>query len=469
MKAIDLYVAFVCVVALAAMAVFDWSSLVLLPGAAWMGFFALVLMGLISESLALTIEVEGNSGGVSITFLPLLTTVLLFGPAAGVLFVVLAGGLGESLIRKKPPVRVAFNVAQWALATTVAGWLFTVLNGEPIAAAAGGSGALRITQNLGPFVAYSFVFLVFNHGAVSLAIAFSQDVEFLEVWKTLVGKSGGNIFYDLLISPIAIAVALFYVALGLVGLLLALLPLLFVRRSYMTNLRLQEANRDLLAALVKAIETRDPYTSGHSVRVSKLASRIALQLGLPSRKVEAIETAALLHDIGKIEEVYSQILHKPDTLTDEERSIIESHVTKGVELLESLSSFGKDVIGAVRHHHERVDGKGYPDGLVGDDIPVGARIIKVCDAIDAMLSDRPYRNALDLSAVRAQLDQYAGIQFDEMIVEKVISTDLLEEHSKEVETARTVPEDEGHSSSTSDDAEAPGARASLAARRGVRD
>ncbi|MFG1691691.1 HD-GYP domain-containing protein, partial [Gemmatimonadota bacterium] len=259
-----------------------------------------------------------------------------------------------------------------------------------------------------------------------------------------IGQSGTNLLYDLLVSPIAIAVAFLFQELEVVGLLVALLPLLFVRHSYLTTLRLIQANRDLMKALVKAIETRDPYTSGHSVRVAALARRIATELGLSQRKVDHVETAALLHDIGKIEAVYSEILRKPDSLSDRERAIIESHVTKGVEVLRSLATFPHDVLAAVRGHHERVDGKGYPDHLRGEEIPLGARIIKVCDAVDAMLSDRPYRKALQLPQVREQLSAFAGMQFDQRIVEVVAMSDLLEEHATELtqERARDVEESE---------------------------
>lgn len=122
--------------------------------------------------------------------------------------------------------------------------------------------------------------------------------------------------------------------------------------------------------------------------------------------------------------------------------IIESHVTKGVEVLESLATFPHDVLAAVRGHHERVDGKGYPDRLRGEEIPLGARIIKVCDAIDAMLSDRPYRKALQLPQVREQLSTFVGIQFDQRIVEVVATSDLLEKHATELtqERAKTAEE-----------------------------
>ena len=150
------------------------------------------------------------------------------------------------------------------------------------------------------------------------------------------------------------------------------------------------------------------------------------------KKQKEFETPALLDDIGKIESTYTDILSKPSGLTAEEREIIQSHVLKGVEVLEQLSSFSPEVIAAVRGHHERVDGKGYPDGLRGEQIPIGARVIKVCDAIDAMLSDRSYRRALTLEQVREQLVIYSGLQFDLDVVKAAIDGDVLEAHQAEI-------------------------------------
>lgn len=428
MKRIHAYVGFVTVLAVLAVVLVDWSQLQLLTTGQWLGFLSLLALALFSESLALSITVEQSSGSTSITFLPVLTAAILFGPESAIICAAVAGAVGEAILRRKEPIRVAFNVGQWTFATSVAGWVFTTVGGAPVALGGATTANGALTSQFGPLLGYAVVFLLVNHLAVSCAISVQKETSFIRVWKALVGPSGANIFYDLLISPIAIAVAFFYVALGLVGLLVATLPLLFVRHSYFTNLKLQKANRDLLRALVKAIETRDPYTSGHSLRVSRLAKRIAEEIGLGRGKISAVETAGLLHDIGKIDAVYTEILRKPEGLTRDERQIIQSHVTKGVELLDSLSSFGTDVIAAVRHHHERVDGRGYPDGLSADEIPIGARIIKVCDAIDAMLSDRPYRDALSLDAVREQLTTYKNIQFDAGIVEVVVESSILEEH-----------------------------------------
>jgi putative nucleotidyltransferase with HDIG domain len=198
--------------------------------------------------------------------------------------------------------------------------------------------------------------------------------------------------------------------------------------------------------LVKAIEIRDPYTSGHSVRVSKLARRLGEELGLNRFHVDRITTAALVHDIGKVDSIFTEILRKPDSLTEIERSVIQSHVTQGEQLLRDLSSVHEEVVRIVRHHHEREDGTGYPDGLLGDEIPIGSKIIVVCDAVDAMLSDRPYRNALPLERVREELTRYAGRQFDHRVIRALAESEALTQFAEMVKrereeqaTAQVVP------------------------------
>jgi putative nucleotidyltransferase with HDIG domain len=451
-RGIQIYVGSIALLALGAVILQDWGGLWVLfwdaPGGRWheiIGWSALLLLGLMSESFALSIKVGRSSGSTSsIIFLPLLTSVLLFGPEATVLFMAITGLAGEFVIRKKEAIRAVFNAAQYVLSTSVAGWVFLSLGGRPLAF---GDASLGL-RGFVAFVAFGFVFLVVNHAAVSFAITLNEGARLRKIWSRLVGRTGTNLIYDIWVSPIAIAVAFLYLQLWVLGLPLIVLPLLFIRHAYLTILQLQQANRDLLKALVKAIETRDPYTSGHSLRVASLALRIADARGLPPKRLSDIETAALLHDIGKIEAVYTEILGKPEHLTEQEREIIESHVTKGVELLEQLSSFPKEVVDGVRGHHERVDGKGYPEGLRAAEIPIAARIIKVCDAIDAMLSDRPYRKALDLPAVREQLEIYSGSQFDPEVVKAVLAESLLEKHAAELAFLRGKEEESEKSESS---------------------
>lgn len=435
MNRIHIYVGLVCVAAIAAMPIVPWTDLLHMPADSSVAFAVLMILGLISERLTVATSVGQSGGTHSVVFIPLLASVLLFGPAGPVAFIALTGTIGEFLFRRKGLVRGVFNVGQYLLATAVAGWLFTWVGGRSLAAAGLGN-SVEFSLQLIPFVVFALTLMGLNQILVAQAIALSEGSDFREVWKKIIGKAGANVFYDFLISPVAIVIALLGVELGAGGLLIAVLPLLAVRHAYLTSFWLQQANRDLLRALVKAIETRDPYTSGHSRRVQMIAARIVSGLHLPERRGEEIVQAALLHDIGKIDAIYTEILKKPDSLSDDEREVIESHVTKGVELLTSLASFPSGIIEAVRHHHEREDGKGYPSGLRSEAIPLGAKIISIGDAIDAMLSDRPYRAALSVDFVREELIKFAGVQFDPALVQLVTAGTLLEEHAEEVAAQR---------------------------------
>lgn len=438
-RAINSYVAFMVALAFISLGAQDWSGFALDSFGALRsafdpitGFLVLLMLGFFSESVTLPISIGRKAASTSsIIFLPLLASLLLFGPTPTVLFMAITGVTGEFLIRNKETVRALFNSAQYIVATAVGGVVFSLLGGTALSPPGAIDDVIWRTQILA-FVGFGLTFVILNNAAVTGAIAISEGMGLRKVWYRIVGRSGTNLFYDILVSPIAIAVAFLYVELKALGLLVVILPLLFIRHAYLTIQDLQRANRDLLKALVKAMETRDPYTSGHSLRVASLAVRIADSMGFPPTKQKDVETAALLHDIGKIEAVYTEILGKPSSLTEQERVIIESHVTKGVELLEQLSSFSKDVVAAVKGHHERVDGKGYPDGLKGSEIPPAASIIKVCDAIDAMLSDRPYRKALSLAQVREQLVIYTGTQFDVEVVRAAIQANVLEAHQAEI-------------------------------------
>lgn len=425
--ALRFYVGFMVALSVGSLFLADWSAIYGLKTEVWTGLLALVILGLVSESLSLTVKVGGNRGSSSITFLPLLTCVLLFGPMPAVMLHAATGTFGELIVRRTEPIKAVFNISQFLLSTVVAGFVFHAVGGAP-QTAIGTPFVLEIV----PLLSFGLVFLAVNQGTVALAIAVDQKMPLRKVWGLLVGRSGANLGYDLLISPISFVMAFLYLDYGVRGFLLVILPLLFIRTAYLRTFQLQEVSANLLKALVKAIDVRDPYTSGHSQRVSVLSRRIAESMGLSTVQAKYIETAALLHDIGKIDEIYMEILQKEGPLNVLERRIIQSHVTTGVELLESLSSYPEAVLGAVRHHHERVDGSGYPHGLVGDEIPVGARIIKVADAIDAMLSDRPYRKALQVAVVREELLEFCGSQFDPSVVHAIVSSSVLNDHAEEI-------------------------------------
>jgi diguanylate cyclase (GGDEF)-like protein/putative nucleotidyltransferase with HDIG domain len=173
-----------------------------------------------------------------------------------------------------------------------------------------------------------------------------------------------------------------------------------------------------LAALCDALEQKDAYTAAHAHDVADLSEGVAERLGLTADEVRKVRYAALLHDIGKIG-IRTEILNKPGKLTDEEFAEMKQHTLIGQRILEPIPFFS-EVHRLVRWAHERWDGAGYPDGISGTDIPLGARIICACDAFHAMTSDRPYRAAMPLSEALAELGRHAGTQFDPKVVEALV-------------------------------------------------
>jgi len=176
---------------------------------------------------------------------------------------------------------------------------------------------------------------------------------------------------------------------------------------------------NFVSALASSIDAKDPYTHGHSRRVTLYSLAIAQALGLESEEVEDLELAGYLHDIGKIG-MPQEILQKPLALTDEEFDIVKKHPLNGVRILENLKNLQR-VSNFILHHHERLDGRGYPRGLAGDEIPLGARILAVADAFDAITSDRPYRRKSSVHDALLEIQRHAGRQFDPQVVRVFVS------------------------------------------------
>lgn len=184
--------------------------------------------------------------------------------------------------------------------------------------------------------------------------------------------------------------------------------------------RIKELFLEGVQTLAKALEAKDPYTRDHSLRVSHYASRTAVRLGLIEDRLQEIRLGAELHDIGKIG-TRESVLLKPGPLTPEEFAHIAEHTVLGEKILAPLARETPLVLAIVRSHHERVDGRGFPDGLVGDQIPLEARIVGVADAFDAMTSSRPYRDSMTAVEAIAELRKMSGSQFDPVVVAAFLS------------------------------------------------
>jgi putative nucleotidyltransferase with HDIG domain len=204
------------------------------------------------------------------------------------------------------------------------------------------------------------------------------------------------------------------VQVGLWAAFMFLMPLYLARFSFSKYAETRELFFGTVSALSQAIDAKDGFTRGHADRVSRIAGAIARELRLSEKTIEEIELAGLLHDIGKIG-VEDRILMKPQRLLADEQELMRRHPIYGASILEPSAAL-RVLVPIVLHHHENYDGSGYPDGLRGDDIPLGSRIIIVADAYEAMTSDRIYRMAIGHERAMDQLNRYKGVQFDPAIV-----------------------------------------------------
>lgn len=360
--------------------------------------------------LSLLLRYEGSRSGATgtISFLPALAGVVVAPVFATSLIIGVAAMVSE-LAAKRPLVRVVFNVFQLQLAAALAVLAVhtVVLIELPT--------ALEYAASL---VVAAVLFHTANTATVAGVIAIESRRSVSEVW--LAGALR-TLVYDVLALPVVFLLAWSYTEKGIATVLLFVLPIFGIRQLYKQNWELEHTNEELLQVMVKAIEARDQYTSGHSVRVSRYAVQIARIVKLDAKSTEQLRVAALLHDVGKIHEEFAPILSKSSRLTEEEMRLMETHPIRSAQLVSNVKRLGS-ILSALRSHHERWDGCGYPDGLSSIQIPLLARYIAVADTVDAMTSSRPYRSALSIDDVREELRRGSGKQFDPAIIAPLIAT-----------------------------------------------
>ena len=183
-----------------------------------------------------------------------------------------------------------------------------------------------------------------------------------------------------------------------------------IEELHKAYIELEDLFSGFVRSMVYALDAKSPWTRGHSERVATYAQELAIEIGYNEEAIKELTLAALLHDIGKIG-TYDSLLDKVGKLTSEEFEIVKKHPVQGVEILKEIKQL-KKILPIIRHHHERIDGRGYPDGITGEKIPLGSRILHIADSFDAMTEDRPYRTAQGLEYAMSELKRCAGSQFD---------------------------------------------------------
>ncbi|MBP7960976.1 MAG: diguanylate cyclase [Caldilineaceae bacterium] len=337
--------------------------------------------------------------------------------------------------RADPPIhRTVFNWAVHVLASTMPVLLIRDL-GIPV-----GLDNLPLLSVLAALAA--FFYYVIETGLVAAAMSLTTNKgSIIDKWRE---QFQWLAKHYLVLGLLGLFLAIAYAEMGAMGLLVFVLPIFMMhltQKEYVRgtensmtelrrmneelavanqevtngNLAIQRLNDQLFLVLAKIIDARDPYVSGHATQVADYAVAIAREMRLPEEQVEQVRQAGLLHDIGKIG-ISDAILNKPSRLTDIEYENIKSHVTLGADFLETCNGL-QGLAPFIRHHHEWWDGSGYPSKLAGTTIPMEARILAVCDAVEAMASDRPYQKAMPAAGIIPELHRCANTQFDPAIVE----------------------------------------------------
>ena len=383
-------------------------------------WYMLAALTLVSGSA--TVQLPSIPASISVSETFVIASVLLFGPAAGTVMVALDGLVISFWMAKRRPewYRAVFNMAAPAVSIwTAAHLLFLLANVAPLS-----NQPASVDTLLLPLIAFAVVYFGLNSWLIAIAVSFETRTQAYRIWRENFLWLSLNYFSG---ASVALLLVVYTrnVDLRFIGVIVPLLLVLYftfktsMQRVEDTNRHLQQLNRlhvSTIETLAMAIDAKDQITHGHIRRVQTWAVRLANQVGVgDSLLIKAIEAAALLHDMGKLA-VPEYILNKPGKLTPAEFERMKSHAAVGADILGAID-FPYPVTPIVRYHHENWDGSGYPEGLRGVDIPVGARILAVVDCFDALTSDRPYRPRLSDQDAIAILKERRGSMYDPLIVD----------------------------------------------------
>lgn len=363
--------------------------------------FIFALLLILAELLPVHLP-EGAE--VTVGFAIGLSSLLIFGPQICVLIAMISAMLTE--FRRKANIALyksVFNISLYIVMVGVSGILYEKSGGIP--------GTIHLAQDFPRILLLAFTYLFINVLVVTIALALLENEN---VYHIFVSNFKWALPNYLALAPLGILLAMIYLSVGSWGILLFLIPLLVARHSFQLYMTMRKVYFETIQALATAIEAKDPYTKGHSERVAEYATIIAQEMKLPENEVNNLNFAALLHDIGKIA-IPEDILNKPDKLTKNEFDIVKSHSIMGASIVEKID-FLMHASSFIRYHHEREDGSGYPEGLTGDQIPLGASILAVADTFDALTTDRPYRTAWGIEETMEEIEKCAGTKFKQEVV-----------------------------------------------------
>lgn len=365
----------------------------------------LLVMILVAEILDVSFPQSVITFHVSISAAFCFAAGLTAGPLLGGIVVALAH-FADGLYARRQLIKTVVNAAGLGLSTNLSGIVYFTLADQT-------RSTLGSYQNLLAASVAAIVYTVINTGSLALIVSPVMGIGPFEMWRA----NFGGLYVELITVATLGSLIPVLIRENVLAIVILIVPLLLGPHLAFKGIRqAHHETRVAMEGLANALERRDPYTFHHSIRVTEYARLMLDKMPqIPRPTAEAIIAAAHVHDLGKVGSQDGSLL-KPGALSDDERRELQQHAAIGADIVGRLDAY-KPSVDTIRHHHERWDGSGYPDGLAGERIPLGARIIAVADAFDAMTSDRVYRPAMSAEAAFAELRKGQGVQFDPELVD----------------------------------------------------
>jgi len=374
-----------------------------------------VLFGLLvfaADNLSAPLPKTGNvSVNPAISF----ASLILFGPATAIIVTAISIFNIREFVKKVPYYKQLFNVGQYFISMGITSVVFEMTYNRDAT-------NFFYPANIGFIFLAAYIAFFLNTLLTAGAISISERKNFINIW---IYNYTWLIPFHLFLAAMAVAVSFLYKLYGPYTIIFTSLPLIIAQYTYLLRVKERKALLNSIMQIVKIMEAKDPYIAGHSVRVAEYSEKIARKLRLNEYNVEILINLANLHDIGKIQ-IDLSILNKPGRFYKSDWEEAKKHPEVGYEIVREIV-FLKDVAKAILYHHERIDGRGYPSGIKGDEIPLFAKILTVADSYDAMTTDRSYRPAMTQKGAIKELRVNAGTQFDKKIIKAMI--EVLKEES----------------------------------------
>ena len=383
-------------------------------GISLLGVMLFGLLAFVGDNLSAPIP---KAGSVSINTAIFFSSMILFGPSTAILVTAFSILNIREFVKKVPYYKHFFNAGQYFISMGIASIIFeNTYNRNAV--------NFFNPSNISFIFLAAYIGFFINTLLTAGVISISEKKNFKNIW---IYNYAWIIPFQIFLVAMSIAIAFLYRSYGPFTIVFTSLPLIIAQYTYMLRIKERKALLNSIMQIVKIIDAKDSYTAGHSARVAEYTEKIARKLRLNEYDVEILTNLANLHDIGKVQ-IDLSILNKPGKFDDTDWVEMKKHPRVGYEIVKEIV-FLKDSAKAILYHHERIDGKGYPCGIRGDEIPLFAKILTVADAYDAMTTDRPYRPALTQKKAIKELEKGVGKEFDGKISSVMI--EIIKEENPE--------------------------------------